>query len=429
MRFVINEPSLPAGEARFFRSGTGTAKSVYSDPLLTTSLGVTVTLDDSGYAQVWLDGLYRVELADADGVVLRTLDAVGLPALQRWSLAAAQDGTISVRRPLVQADNGNVYILAAGGDPQEDPNGVGLQSWVRLGDEADSSLTDIPLWEAATSGQYSPIRPLTRTADDRLFVLTPGGDPAVSPLGSTDDWSVFPYRQRTVEEDISEIRSRVGSLEEGAGLDNLQNLGIDYVEKDFGQSDITNNQDYVLFSRFLTSGTVRFHTQASLSVPGVQADLLAAGVTVRTQIRQTGRAPIVSRALPAAVAYYSSLSQVELYHRIRNNPPVNGGDFTADIQNADISEVSLSEMSLPMLANPYTFTPPAEDGYLFLAWQKDSVLTELQSGGAVVAGWTTTDFRYNGTDYTVLIWNQFKSDFSTDDIQLTWNRALRRLIY
>ena len=67
-----------AGELRFYETGTTTPKNVYEGSDLSPSLGSTVTLDSAGRAEddVWLDGVYRVRLYDADAAMVWSRDDV-----------------------------------------------------------------------------------------------------------------------------------------------------------------------------------------------------------------------------------------------------------------------------------------------------------------------------------------------------------------
>lgn len=67
------------GSLTFSITGTSTAKNVYSSPSLGTSNGAVLTLDAAARVQVgdvWMDGIYRVQLKDAAGVQIWLRDDV-----------------------------------------------------------------------------------------------------------------------------------------------------------------------------------------------------------------------------------------------------------------------------------------------------------------------------------------------------------------
>lgn len=71
---------LASGTLNFYITATSTAKNVYSDKTLGTSLGSTITLDSDGRhsEDIWLaeDTAYRVIAKDADGVTVWQLEDV-----------------------------------------------------------------------------------------------------------------------------------------------------------------------------------------------------------------------------------------------------------------------------------------------------------------------------------------------------------------
>lgn len=89
---------LAGGSLTFTITATTTAKNVYSDKTLGTSLGNVITLDADGRhsEDIWLaeDAAYRVVAKDADGVTVWTLDDVrSLDTSVSANLPDASDGT------------------------------------------------------------------------------------------------------------------------------------------------------------------------------------------------------------------------------------------------------------------------------------------------------------------------------------------------
>jgi hypothetical protein len=78
-QYRLDDGTVAAGgELRFYENNTTTPKNVYDGADLSPSLGSTVTLDSAGRAEddVWLDGVYRVRLYDADGAMVWSRDDV-----------------------------------------------------------------------------------------------------------------------------------------------------------------------------------------------------------------------------------------------------------------------------------------------------------------------------------------------------------------
>ena len=82
-QFRLDSGAINAGgELLFYTTGTLTAKNVYSNSTLATSLGNSVTLDAAGRTPtaVFLDGVYRVVEKDALGVQINSTDGVNIQA-------------------------------------------------------------------------------------------------------------------------------------------------------------------------------------------------------------------------------------------------------------------------------------------------------------------------------------------------------------
>jgi hypothetical protein len=81
---------LAGGVAKFYDTGTTTARSVYADSALSTNLGNEVTLDAAGrFAEgIWGSGTYRVRLYTSAGVEVSEDDPVADPAGSGLSIPA-----------------------------------------------------------------------------------------------------------------------------------------------------------------------------------------------------------------------------------------------------------------------------------------------------------------------------------------------------
>lgn len=76
------DAALAGGVLRFYAVGTSTPKAVFSDYQGVTAAGTTVTLNASGRANVFLDGLYSVTLEDSEGVQIGAkVDGIGNAAM------------------------------------------------------------------------------------------------------------------------------------------------------------------------------------------------------------------------------------------------------------------------------------------------------------------------------------------------------------
>jgi len=67
---------LSGGKVYFYETGTSTPKDTYSDAAGVTPNANPVILDADGFADIHLDGVYKVVITDSDDVTLHTIDPV-----------------------------------------------------------------------------------------------------------------------------------------------------------------------------------------------------------------------------------------------------------------------------------------------------------------------------------------------------------------
>lgn len=79
--FDLDGAPLAAGSLQFYAAGTTTPQDVYADCNGDATLTNPVTLDSSGFAQIFLGsaGLYDVVVSDSTAVELYTIEGVGNP--------------------------------------------------------------------------------------------------------------------------------------------------------------------------------------------------------------------------------------------------------------------------------------------------------------------------------------------------------------
>lgn len=106
-QFLKNDGTINAGgKLQFFEAGTTTAKNVYADSGLQTSLGSEVTLDAAGRASVWLNGAYKLRVLDAALAQLWELDRVN-------EQSVATVITLSANKTLTKSDSGSIVVVPA----------------------------------------------------------------------------------------------------------------------------------------------------------------------------------------------------------------------------------------------------------------------------------------------------------------------------
>lgn len=129
--------ALSGGKLQFFEVGTTTPKAVYSDYQGNTSAGTTVTLDSSGRANIWLSGLYSVQLLTAADVPIgNRIDGIGeelAPDVDASAVLSVE--TYDDLRALIGA---NVRICGVEGRAANGDGGAGMFAW----DDAETAVDD-----------------------------------------------------------------------------------------------------------------------------------------------------------------------------------------------------------------------------------------------------------------------------------------------
>lgn len=131
------DSALSGGKLQFFDVGTSTPKAVYSDYQGLTAIGTTVTLDASGRANVWLSGLYRVQLLTAANVPIGNhVDGIGIQIAA--NVGASSVLSVETYTALRALDGDDVRVVAVEGRAANGDGGAGLFAW----DAADTTTDD-----------------------------------------------------------------------------------------------------------------------------------------------------------------------------------------------------------------------------------------------------------------------------------------------
>lgn len=129
--------ALSGGKLAFYEVGTTTPKAVYSDYQGNTSAGTTVTLDSAGRANIWLSGIYSVQLLTAADVPIgNRIDGIGrelAPAVDASAVLSVE--TYDDLRALTGA---NVRVCAVEGRAANGDGGAGLFAW----DDSETAVDD-----------------------------------------------------------------------------------------------------------------------------------------------------------------------------------------------------------------------------------------------------------------------------------------------
>ena len=161
---------LSGGVLRFFEVGTSSPKAVYSDYQGTTAAGTSVTLDTSGRANVFLNGLYSVTLEDADGVQIGPkVDGVGdgsALGLTTTSVVANYDG-------LRALDGDDARAATVEGRVSSGDGGAGLFVWDILATDPDDGGTILKPTSNPTAGRWR--RVIGDTIDPRWYGVVMDG--------------------------------------------------------------------------------------------------------------------------------------------------------------------------------------------------------------------------------------------------------------
>ncbi len=143
--------ALSGGVLYFYEPGTSTPKQVYADYEGNTSAGTSVTLDASGRANIFTDGLYRVILRDAGGSQIGpTVDGIGSAA------GVSTGATLSVVTydDLRALTGANGTVVAVEGRTANGDGGAGLFVWDALETAADDGGTLLTPVGSPASGRW-----------------------------------------------------------------------------------------------------------------------------------------------------------------------------------------------------------------------------------------------------------------------------------
>ncbi len=170
---------IPSGILVFLETGTATAKNVFADPGLITSLGNQVSLDGAGRVpNIWLNGSYKVRLHKFSG---DDMDPLGTQLWERDPVGgnttgAGQDwaaGNIYGLDDIVKGSNGKYYISIIANNLGSDPTSTPA-AW--------SELQWFQLWN--TNATYA-IDDLVKGSDGLIYTSLVGSNQGNDP--TTDD--------------------------------------------------------------------------------------------------------------------------------------------------------------------------------------------------------------------------------------------------
>lgn len=129
--------ALAGGKLQFFEVGTTTPKAVYSDYQGNTSAGTVVTLDSSGRANIWLAGLYSVQLTTAADVPIgNRVDGIGTELAPNVEASAVL--SVAIYADLRALTGANVRVCAVEGRAANGDGGAGLFAW----DDTEAATDD-----------------------------------------------------------------------------------------------------------------------------------------------------------------------------------------------------------------------------------------------------------------------------------------------
>jgi hypothetical protein len=131
---LAGDAALAGGTLYFYEPNTSTPKEVFADYEGNTSAGTSVTLNSTGRANVFTDGLYRVILRDEDGVQIGpTVDGIG-------SAAGVDTGSVQsveTYNDLRDLTGANATAVVVEGRLANGDGGAGLFVWDALETAAD----------------------------------------------------------------------------------------------------------------------------------------------------------------------------------------------------------------------------------------------------------------------------------------------------
>ena len=147
--------ALAGGVLRFYAVGTSTPKAVFSDYQGVTAAGTAVTLNASGRANVFLDGLYSVTLEDSEGVQIGAkVDGIGNAAM----IGDGSTLVIETYDDLRQFDGTDFRACVVQGRTANGDGGSGLFVWDALETTADDGGAILAPLTLPLSGRWVRVR-------------------------------------------------------------------------------------------------------------------------------------------------------------------------------------------------------------------------------------------------------------------------------
>lgn len=173
------DAALSGGVLKFYAVGTSTPKDVFADYMRATSIGSVITLDAGGRATIFLDGLYRVALYDADDVLVSgPIDGIG------GGSTSGEGSTlfVSLYDDLRALDGDDARAEVLEGRLANGDGGAGLFVWDALETAADDDGTILTPATLPASGRWVRVRD-PGALDPRWYGCTVDG--------TTDDAAAF----------------------------------------------------------------------------------------------------------------------------------------------------------------------------------------------------------------------------------------------
>jgi hypothetical protein len=147
--------ALSGGKIAFYEVGTTTPKDVFADYQGITSAGTIITLDSAGRADVFLSGLYRVQLTDSNDVPIGNhIDGIGSAV----SSDASNVITVETYADLRGFDGAEEKAIVVQGRLANGDGGAGLFVWDALETTADDDGTIIAPAASPVSGRWIRVR-------------------------------------------------------------------------------------------------------------------------------------------------------------------------------------------------------------------------------------------------------------------------------
>ena len=147
--------ALSGGKIAFYEVGTTTPKDVFADYQGITSAGTVITLDSAGRADVFLSGLYRVQLTDSNDVPIGNhIDGIGSAV----SSDASNVVTVETYADLRGFDGSEEKAIVVQGRLANGDGGAGLFVWDALETMADDDGSIITTSASPVSGRWIRVR-------------------------------------------------------------------------------------------------------------------------------------------------------------------------------------------------------------------------------------------------------------------------------